>query len=125
MTIGINAANSIKVLIIRISFAVTALTTVVFIFACSRSEHKPAGRPEKLTIAVVQTFYPALTLIAKSNNYFRDEGLDVTVQLHQTGVSALDALNAGKADLASTAETPVTFLLHFLPVFGGIGFVTI
>lgn len=104
MTFEKNASPRRKRFLNRIAIAVAALTISACFFACHRPEP-----PEKLTIAVVKSPYPALIFIARANNYFRDEGLDVDVQLHQTGVSALDALLAGNAELASTAETPVMF----------------
>jgi NitT/TauT family transport system substrate-binding protein len=97
--------------IIMIAALAAALAMCVCLFACDRTDKKPAGPREKITIAVVHNYFPALIFIAKANNYFNDEGLDVTLQMHETGVPAIDALFAGKADLASTAETPVMFAI--------------
>lgn len=92
-----------------VAIAVVTLAISACLCACDRTDRKPAGQPEKLTIAVVQSRYSALVAIARANNYFGDEGLNVTVQLHQTGVSALEALFAGNAELAAADETPIMF----------------
>lgn len=94
---------------ITIRLAVFALAIAIGLTACERKEERHAGPLRKVTLAGVQTFYAGLIHIALANNYFRDEGIDLTVQMHQTGVSALNALATGSADLASTAETPVMF----------------
>ena len=109
MTVKYNASHHGKRLPIRMAVVVAVLVISVSILACSRTEQKPIGPLEKVTVAIVQPLYSVLILVAKSNNYFRDEGLDVTVQEHQNGVAALDALFAGRAELAATAETPVMF----------------
>ena len=109
MTVKKKASHQSVSLLNRMVIVVAAVVAGACLCACDRVDHKPTGSPEKLTIAVVQSLYPALIFIAQSNNYFRDEELDVIVQLHQSGPSALDALIEGKAELASTAETPVMF----------------
>jgi NitT/TauT family transport system substrate-binding protein len=108
---SLNNKHIMKRQIIMIAGLAAVLTIGVCLFACDRTDKKPAGPPEKITIAVVHNYFPALIFIAKANNYFNDERLDVTLQMHTTGVSAIDALLAGKADLASTAETPVMFAI--------------
>jgi NitT/TauT family transport system substrate-binding protein len=106
-----SSADIMRHFLIRIAIAITVLAIGACLFACDRTDKKPASPPEKITIAVVQSYFPALIYIALQNNYFLDEGLDVTVQLHQTGVTALKALFEGTADLASTAETPIMFAI--------------
>jgi ABC-type nitrate/sulfonate/bicarbonate transport system substrate-binding protein len=67
---------------------------------------EPAA-PRKLTIAVARQPDSALVYIAQGRNYFREEGLDVTLQLHEFGRVALASMLEGKADLATVAETPI------------------
>ncbi|MHB8709169.1 MAG: ABC transporter substrate-binding protein, partial [Desulfuromonadales bacterium] len=43
--------------------------------------------------------------------FFREEGLEVTLQLHSYGKSALQSVLDGKADLATVADTPVMFAM--------------
>jgi sulfonate transport system substrate-binding protein len=72
---------------------------------------KPAGPPEKLTIAIPKNINPVLMKIADAKGYFREEGLDVTLQLHSFGKAALQSLLDGKADLATAADTPIMFAM--------------
>ena len=94
-----------------ITVLIMALLLNIFLFSCDRARKKTISPPKNVTIAVVQTYFPALIFIARANNYFYNEGLNVTIQLHKSGVTALDALYSGQADLASTAETPVMFAI--------------
>src|SRR6185369_4453317 len=67
---------------------------------------KPAGPPEKFTIAIPKNINPVLMKIADVKGYFREEGLDVNLQLHSSGKAAIQSLLDGKADLAAAADTP-------------------
>lgn len=75
--------------------------------ACNRSEQKPAGPPEKVTIANIAPPFSVLVDVAELQDYFRQEGLAVTMQKYQYGLVALQAMLAGKADFATVAETPI------------------
>ena len=55
--------------------------------------------------------HPTLVKIAQARGFFREEGLDVTLQLHSSGKAALRSLIDGKADLATAADTPIMFAL--------------
>ena len=88
-----------------------ALAIAVCLFACTRTDHKPAGPPEKVTIAYAATTDAVLAEVAQVKGYFRLEGLEVTPRLHPYGKPALDDLLAGKADFATVAETPVMFAI--------------
>lgn len=68
-----------------------------------------AGPPEKITLAVSMLPNASLVHIAAAEGYFAGEGLDVTLQRHEFGKPALDAMLAGNADLATCAETPLVF----------------
>jgi len=72
---------------------------------------KPAGPTEKLTIAIPKNINPVLVKIADAKGFFREEGLDVTLQLHPFGKAALQSLLDGKADLATAADTPIMFAM--------------
>lgn len=67
-----------------------------------------AARP--LTLAV-STAYPGsgLIAIAADRGYFGDQGLQVTVQPHTSGRMALEAMLAGRADMATAGDTPFMF----------------
>ena len=71
----------------------------------------PPPAPEKLTLAV--TNYPGAGLVhlAAAQAYFAAEGLAVTLQSHTSGRSALDAVIANQAQIATVGDTPVMFSL--------------
>lgn len=77
--------------------------------ACSKSDRKPAGPPEKVTLAIATLPDTTLAQVAQSLGYFRDEGLEPTVHLHQYGKRALKEVLDGQADFATVAETPVMY----------------
>lgn len=52
-----------------------------------------------------------LVILAYERGYFRQEGLDVSLQYRATGKDCLDLVLAGKADLAVAFETPITHAL--------------
>jgi NitT/TauT family transport system substrate-binding protein len=72
---------------------------------------KPAGPPEKVTIAIPNNMGSVLEKIADAKGFFREEGLDVTIQLHSYGKAALQSVLDGKADLATAADTPIMFAI--------------
>ena len=88
-----------------------ALILSVLLFACDRTDHEPAGPPEKVTIAYSATSDAVLAEVAQVKGYFLQEGLDVTALLHPYGKPALEDVVAGKADFATVAETPVIFAI--------------
>ncbi len=63
--------------------------------------------PKALTVAVAHSPDAGLVYIADRAGLFREEGLQVTLQPHEYGKLALDAMLEGKADLATVAETPI------------------
>jgi ABC-type nitrate/sulfonate/bicarbonate transport system substrate-binding protein len=67
---------------------------------------KPAGPPEKVTIAYSATTDSVLPIVAQVMGYYQEEGLQVVPQLHPYGKLALNQLLEGKADFATVAETP-------------------
>ena len=102
---------AMKRLPIRIAVAVSALAIGACFLACDRAEKKPAGQPEKITIAYATLPETALAQVAQSRGYYREEGLEATAHLHPYGKIALQDMLAGKADFATVAETPVMFAI--------------
>ncbi len=66
---------------------------------------------EKVTIAEAGQPIGALLYIAFENGYFTNEGLDITLKPHTSGRDSLNSVLEGKADLATTAETPIVHAL--------------
>ncbi len=80
--------------------------------ACKERSATVVGPREKITIASA-THQPTTTLVqvAANRGYFAEEGLDVSIQPHEYGKTALTAMLDGKADLATSAEIPVMFAI--------------
>jgi NitT/TauT family transport system substrate-binding protein len=91
-------------------FAVLTLV-ILAVIAWSGSGCKPpdkqAGPREKIILAYSPTPNAILVHIAFAKGYFAEEGLDVTPQLHAFGKLALNAAIEGKADVATSADTPI------------------
>jgi ABC-type nitrate/sulfonate/bicarbonate transport system substrate-binding protein len=85
----------------------TAATLLAVASGCT--EHRTAALAEPLTIAAATLPNFSLVYVAQAKGYFASEGLNVTLKHHQYGKLALEALLAGQADLATSAETPVVF----------------
>jgi NitT/TauT family transport system substrate-binding protein len=65
------------------------------------------SRPtEKVVVAYFGSPSTLTLQVAIEKGYFRDEGLDVTLDSYDTAVLTLDALLRGEADFATSAETP-------------------
>ena len=63
--------------------------------------------PEKVRIMVAGLGLSAPLYVALDRGYFRDEGLDVSLQQTVTGTEALQAVLDGKGDMATCTETPI------------------
>jgi NitT/TauT family transport system substrate-binding protein len=85
-----------------------ALVATCLVAAAGCGE-RAAGRREAVVIATGSPVHTGLIQVAAAEGYFASEGLDVTLQAHQTGRLALAAVLAGDADLATCAETVVVF----------------
>jgi NitT/TauT family transport system substrate-binding protein len=57
----------------------------------------------------VENMSTALVQVAHAKGFFADEGIDVVLQHHASGKTALDSMLQGKADLATVADTPIMF----------------
>lgn len=64
---------------------------------------------EKVTIAGGTGAFMGPLHIACVKGYFKAEGLDIVLQAYPSGKAAVDAMVAGKADLATSAETRIMF----------------
>ena len=91
--------------------AAAALATGAYFFTNGHHGIRPAGPPEKVTIAYAAVTDAALAIVAQIQGYSRDEGLEVTARLHPYGKLALQDVLDGKADFATAAETPVMFAI--------------
>jgi ABC-type nitrate/sulfonate/bicarbonate transport system substrate-binding protein len=94
----------VKTAIAKLSVASCCLVVLI---GCEGK--RVAGPPEKITLALSMLPHASLVHVAVAKGYFAGEGLEVTLQPHQFGKPALDAMLAGKADLATCADTPLVF----------------
>ena len=86
-----------------------ALLSVCLLSAACTSKTPTIPAVEKVTVAVPANLYGALFFVAREKGYFREEGLDVALDVHPYGKVALDNMVSGGADFAVSAETPVVF----------------
>ncbi len=99
----------------RSKIAIEVLSVLAFAGALAAAAHyrngiKPAAPLVPLIIATNATYIgTSLVFIAAANDFFKAEGLEVTLQPHASGQAALNAAPAGQADLATVAEVPVIF----------------
>src|SRR5689334_15269874 len=84
------------------------LLMVAVITGCQRSPSSEAIHPQSITLAYLTLHDCALVHLALAKGFFAQEGLQVRPQLHEFGKQALASVLAGKADLATVAETPFT-----------------
>ena len=78
-----------------------------YLWLSQKQVPKTMGPLEKLTIAVGTGPPVSVVLIASAKGHFENQGLDVTLQPHTSGKAALNSVLEGKADLATTAVTPI------------------
>ncbi len=65
--------------------------------------------PEKIRIAVGKHPLSGLMFIARSNGYFKKQGLDVEYQIYGSGKTCLEMVNEGKCDLAVAGDIPIMY----------------
>ncbi len=76
---------------------------------CSQQPDKPE-EIEKVTIGATTQEVSTLIWIADDQEYFAQNGLDVTVRGYDTGIETIDALFAGEVDFADTVDFVVSGL---------------
>jgi sulfonate transport system substrate-binding protein len=93
-------------IILPVALAVLALVACASFFACTRTDNKPAGPSEKITIARSIT-NSILAQVAQARGYYQREGLEAKMPLSLNGNAAIKDVLEGKADFAISAETPI------------------
>jgi len=63
---------------------------------------------KKIDLAINPVPHSALIFIAEEKGYFEEQGLKINYHNFPTGKLALDALIGGGADIATTADVPIT-----------------
>ena len=59
---------------------------------------------ERITLGVAAQEFSALIYLAEKKGYFKKYGVEVALKEYETGLSAVNALIAGKVDVATAAE---------------------
>ncbi len=83
------------------------LCLLAVLSACAREPGPPPGPPEKVTVAYPPVPLVSLFFVAKEKGFFAAEGLEVVPERHEFGRLALQSVLDGKADVATSADTPV------------------
>jgi len=76
----------------------------ISIGGCQEQPEKYTGPVEKITIAAAEYLTGALIYVAEDQGYFEENGLDVTIKGYESGKTCGDALIAGEADIATSAD---------------------
>jgi ABC-type nitrate/sulfonate/bicarbonate transport system substrate-binding protein len=91
----------------RCSLATAILVGLVAVFvfwSCSRLDQ--SGKTETLTIGAPPLEQNALLYVADHKGFFIDHGLRVVIKGYDSGVTAIDGMLRGEADIAEAAEFP-------------------
>ncbi len=71
---------------------------------CQQRPAEYTGPVEKITLAAYAGETAALVYVAEEQGFFKENGLEVTINDYQSGKAAADALIAGEADIATSAD---------------------
>lgn len=77
--------------------------------ACGRQDSPRPAASERLVLSVAEQPLSAPVYVAEAAGLFAREGLDVRLVGRSSGKASLDDLLAGRADVATAAETPILF----------------
>ncbi len=88
--------------------ALLAATLALLLSAAPGCDQKgQPGRLEKISLAVSPWPASSAVYIAQEKGYFREEGLEVTLHNYISGHLGLNAMLAGKEDMATAGESPI------------------
>jgi ABC-type nitrate/sulfonate/bicarbonate transport system substrate-binding protein len=96
----------------RCLFRFTAMLTALTLWAATSGCHRPEGsNKKKASIAIATLPEATLAMVAHTEGFFREEGLDMRAEFYPYGKVALKHLLDGDVDFATVAETPVMFAI--------------
>ena len=102
-------SRNMKLLFLMRSMLLILLITGLFVCITSCHKDDKVVPPEKITIAYSTASNAILVYIAFAKGYFAEEGLDATPQPYPFGKLALNAVIEGRADIGTSADTPIVF----------------
>lgn len=85
-------------------FSIAVAGTVIWLL-------RPTPPLPTATLTTTRAPFSAATILAASRGWFREAGVDVTIEERASGRMALADLTDGRGDFATAAETPIMFAL--------------
>jgi ABC-type nitrate/sulfonate/bicarbonate transport system substrate-binding protein len=96
-----------KKILIGIFVVIVILATGISLWISQQSQKGLIGPSKKVTIAVLSPSFSSYVIyIASGKDYFKQEGLDVTLDIYPHGKASLNAVMEGRADMGTCSETP-------------------
>jgi NitT/TauT family transport system substrate-binding protein len=89
------------IIIIIIAVVVAIIFGVLYL---QNSPQKYSGPPESVVVGTPPQDTSALIYIAQDQNFFADNGLNVTIKNYDAGLYAVNGLIANEVDIAAAAE---------------------
>lgn len=90
--------------VLSVSFFVLLVFIVALIWAFSPATPEPPKASEKVRVGAVTADMSALIWIAQDEGFFKKHGVETDILDYASGVSALDALDDNKVDIAASAD---------------------
>jgi ABC-type nitrate/sulfonate/bicarbonate transport system substrate-binding protein len=93
--------------------AVCIALTLFFIFSpvgCQKSTREALEPLLELTLAIDPTLYTGLIAVADEKGFFKQEGVNVKMNLHPSGLDAMKGMIRGEAQVATVSD--IAFAIH-------------
>lgn len=101
------AKNSSKSLSRHVTWLVLVLIIIVTLCMLLCWPRKPEVEIEKVTVAAQKSVYNGLIYVAFAKDYWKQEGVDVTLKEFAVGRLCLEAVLGGNADLSTVSDFPI------------------
>jgi len=89
----------------KIFIGITIIAVIgISVGGCQQKPEKYTGSVEKITVAAAEYLTGALIYVAEDQGFFEKNGLEVTINGYGSGKACSDALIAGEADIATSAD---------------------
>ncbi len=94
-------------------FAFGLVALIAATAGCAKKEPaaaRPGAPAQQVTVATSKNAWCTLVLVAKSQRYFDDEGLDVNLSIQDAGRYCMDALLSKSAEFGNVVEVNVAYV---------------
>lgn len=88
---------------------IVVISAVSIIFFTINRQDKYTGNIEKVKLGISKSFLSIPVYIAKKQEFFADEGLDVTIEEFSSGKEATESMLNGEIDISTVADMPLVF----------------